>query len=55
MICFLVNFDRSGDNILENARNKKGKTPLELLQNDPDYTKIAELLRSFKYPLRAIE
>ena len=52
MVCYLVNSDKSGDNLLETAKNKKSKSPLDLLSEEPDFPAISELLRSFKYPRR---
>lgn len=45
LVCFLVSVDRSCT-LLEQVRNSKSKTPLDLLEAD---TETADLLRSYQY------
>ncbi|XP_071640972.1 uncharacterized protein [Temnothorax longispinosus] len=48
LACFLVSVDRSCK-LLEQVRNNKDKTPLDLLEGNPQAALLADLLRSFKY------
>ncbi|XP_012288301.1 E3 ubiquitin-protein ligase MIB2 [Orussus abietinus] len=47
LACFLVSVDTSGL-LLEQAKNAKGKTPLDLLQSDPEAVQLADLLRTYQ-------
>ncbi|XP_046592111.1 E3 ubiquitin-protein ligase MIB2 isoform X2 [Neodiprion lecontei] len=46
LACFLVSSDNSGL-LLEQVRNTKGKSALDLLHADPEYAALADLLRSY--------
>lgn len=48
LACFLVSIDRSCT-LLEQVRNNKEKTPLDLLEADPQNDLLADLLRSYQY------
>lgn len=45
LTCYLISQDRSG-NLLEQAKNSKGKSPLDLLQSDEDPS-LPDVLRSY--------
>ncbi|KAG7197136.1 hypothetical protein KM043_007222 [Ampulex compressa] len=46
--CFLVSVDRSCV-LLEQVRNSENKTPMDLLEADPQMALYADLLRSYQY------
>ncbi|XP_029678804.1 E3 ubiquitin-protein ligase MIB2-like [Formica exsecta] len=48
LACFLVSVDRSCK-LLEQIRNNKDKTPLDLLEGNPQTALLVDLLRSYKY------
>lgn len=48
LACFLVSVDRSRT-LLEHARNSKNKTPLDLLEDDPQLAPYADLLRYYQH------
>ncbi|XP_018058447.1 PREDICTED: E3 ubiquitin-protein ligase MIB2 [Atta colombica] len=48
LACFLVSVDRSCK-LLEQVRNNKDKTALDLLESNPQAALLADLLRSYKY------
>lgn len=48
LACFLVSIDRSCT-LLEQVKNHKEKTPLDLLEADPQATQLTDLLRSYQY------
>ncbi|XP_011869060.1 PREDICTED: E3 ubiquitin-protein ligase MIB2-like isoform X2 [Vollenhovia emeryi] len=48
LACFLVSMDRSCK-LLEQFRNNKDQTPLDLLEGTPQAALLANLLRSYKY------
>lgn len=48
LACFLVSVDRSCK-LLEQVKNNKDKTPLDLLEGNPQAALLADLLRSYKY------
>ncbi|EFN80905.1 E3 ubiquitin-protein ligase MIB2 isoform X2 [Harpegnathos saltator] len=48
LACFLVSIDVSCT-LLETAKNHKEKTPLDLLEADPQASQLADLLRSYRY------
>ncbi|XP_076300738.1 E3 ubiquitin-protein ligase mind bomb 2 isoform X1 [Lasioglossum baleicum] len=48
LACFLVSVD-SVCSLLEHARNSKSKTPLDLLEMDPQLAPYADLLRCYQY------
>ena len=48
LACFLVSVDRNCT-LLEHARNSKNKTPLDLLEADPQLAPYADLLRCYQY------
>lgn len=47
LVCFLVSVDTSG-HLLDQVRNAKGKSALDLLQADPECAALTELLRSYQ-------
>ncbi|CAL7942292.1 unnamed protein product [Xylocopa violacea] len=48
LACFLVSRDRTCT-LLEHVRNSKNKTPLDLLEADPQIAPYADLLRCYQY------
>ncbi|XP_015433480.1 PREDICTED: E3 ubiquitin-protein ligase MIB2 [Dufourea novaeangliae] len=48
LACYLVSIDRSGT-LLEHAKNSKNKTPLELLEADPQLAPYTDLLRCYLF------
>ncbi|XP_011696266.1 PREDICTED: E3 ubiquitin-protein ligase MIB2-like isoform X2 [Wasmannia auropunctata] len=48
LACFLVSVDKSCK-VLEQVINNNDKTPLDLLEGNPQATRLAGLLRSYKY------
>ncbi|XP_012258103.2 E3 ubiquitin-protein ligase MIB2 isoform X2 [Athalia rosae] len=47
LTCFLVSVDNTGL-LLEQVRNVKGKSALDLLQTDPECSAVTDLLRSYQ-------
>ena len=54
LACFLVSVDRSCT-LLEHARNSKSKTPLDLLEADPQIAQCADLLRCYQYQSHSVQ
>ncbi|XP_033337501.2 E3 ubiquitin-protein ligase mind bomb 2 isoform X2 [Megalopta genalis] len=52
LACYLVSVDRSCT-LLEHARNSKSKTPLDLLEAEPQLAPYTDLLRCYQYSHRA--
>ncbi|XP_078043015.1 E3 ubiquitin-protein ligase mind bomb 2 isoform X2 [Augochlora pura] len=52
LACYLVSVDRSCS-LLEHARNSKSKTPLDLLEADPQLAPYTDLLRCYQFSHRA--
>ncbi|XP_070516518.1 E3 ubiquitin-protein ligase MIB2 isoform X3 [Cardiocondyla obscurior] len=48
LACFLVSVDRSCK-LLDQVKNNKDKTPLDLLEGNPQAAQLADILRSYKY------
>ncbi|XP_076233419.1 E3 ubiquitin-protein ligase mind bomb 2 isoform X1 [Calliopsis andreniformis] len=54
LACFLVSVDRSCT-LLEHAKNSKNKTPLDLLEADPQIAPYADLLRCYQYQSQNVQ
>lgn len=48
LACYLVSVDNSGHLLLDQVRNTKGKSALDLLQADPECAALTDLLRSYQ-------